>query len=125
MDPLESRLRRNRDLAGRFLMVGIVLLLVFGFGMGFSQWLGSGGGGALVWIFVSGAVAGSLLAGILLLCAASMVVWMYWGWRLRRAFDPWAYDRELDGPDPARPGFGGPLEGDEEAPPGGPNRPRT
>lgn len=103
MDPLEARLRRNREVAGRFLMVGIVLLMVFGFGMGFSQWLGSGGGGAMVWIFVSGTVAGTLLAAILVLCATSTVVWLYWGWRLRRAFDPWAYDRELDGPDPERP----------------------
>ena len=95
----QERLRRNRDRSLRAFAVGIVLMLVFGLGYGFSHWLAIGAGGDLLYI-LSGDVAIWLAAAVLLYCAGSALAWMYWGARLRRAHDPWAYDPELDGPDP-------------------------
>lgn len=84
------------------MLVGVLLLFVFGFGYGFSQYVAMGGGGALLGR-ISFVVAGALLGVILLLCALAAAAWMYWGWRLARRADPWAYDPELDGPDADQP----------------------
>lgn len=116
----KEHLQRRRDLALRFLVLGVVLLLVFGLGYASSGWLAFGGGGFLLWIF-TGNLALYIFAAIIALCAVSMAAWMFWGFRLRVEHDPWKYDPELDGPDPrVRRG----LEDAEEAPPAGfPPRP--
>ena len=114
-------MQRRRDLSLRFLVVGIVLLLVFGIGYASSSWLSLGSGAGflamfddlrplVLWLFVA----------IMLLCGLAAAAWMYWGFRLRVEHDPWKYDPELDGPDPrVRRG----LEDAEEAP-AAPLRPR-
>lgn len=118
----EATLRRRRDRARRWAVAGIVLLLLFGFGLSYSSWIAAGGGAGMLAVFVSGLFATWVFVAVLLFTVATLAVWMYWGWRLHRAHDPWAYDPELDGPDPnARRG----LDDARELPPGPPRPPRS
>ncbi|MCA1819111.1 MAG: hypothetical protein LC620_03520, partial [Halobacteriales archaeon] len=48
----------------------------------------------------AGPLGGWILFLFLAYTGVTLAFWMYWGWRVHRARDPWAYDPELDGPDP-------------------------
>ncbi|MHB8633676.1 MAG: hypothetical protein ACYDBQ_06905 [Thermoplasmatota archaeon] len=47
-----------------------------------------------------GGIALSLLLGGVVMTLYGLAGWAYWGWRLHRLADPWAYDPDLDGPRP-------------------------
>lgn len=44
-----------------------------------------------------GGLATAALVGAVLTTLYGLVTWGYWGWRVHRADDPWAYDPDLDG----------------------------
>jgi hypothetical protein len=79
-----ERIRRNRDASRQWLILGVILLFVLG-----------------AWANFGGEIASALVVGVMVLCGASILAWMYWGYRLRRLTDPWAYDPDVDGPDPS------------------------
>lgn len=88
------RVRRNRDRSRALAVVGVMALMVLGIGFRvildlLAALFGNVGplGGWLVLLFVT-------------YTAVALLLWMYWGLQLRRLDDPWAYDPELDGPDP-------------------------
>lgn len=60
-----------------------------------------GGGIGLMFL---GSWNSSLALGGAAMVVVGAPLTLFWGWRLRKMKgDPWAYDPELDGPDPARP----------------------
>jgi hypothetical protein len=89
VSPDEARLQRRRDAALTSMAGGFGLLFLAGFSANLAL-------GGVAMVLVSGPLA------------------LYWGRRLRRLRgDPWAYDPELDGPDPRKPREPGWREGDD------------
>lgn len=87
-------LRRRRDAARVAAVVGVMALMALG--LGFRVILD-----VLAALFGNvGPLGGWVVAAFLAYTALALLLWMYWGLRLRRIDDPWAYDPEIDGPDP-------------------------
>ncbi|MES2154517.1 MAG: hypothetical protein V4510_05215 [bacterium] len=101
-EALIHRLRRARDRSRTVLLVAFVALLIFGVGFTVARVPMRGVQIGNLSIDLANIQAGIIVVAVAAL-GASLVAWAYFGWRLHRVADPWAYDPDLDGPDPKRP----------------------
>lgn len=93
VDERVARIRHRRDVARNAAFGGFAILFFGGLVLRFGGLFG-----------MAQFILSYLAMGVgILLFGAGTLAWIALAWRLHRLADPWAYDPELDGPDPRRP----------------------